>query len=100
MGIGSVKDAVKNLGTFKDLGLTACEVLFTYGVYIKSEKDAKEIGASAKKHGIQLSVHAPYWINLNSEEPEKVEKSKERILNSAKMGELLGTKYVVFHPGF
>jgi len=99
-GLGPVKDAVSKLEELHKKGLRACEIAFTYGVYIKEEKDAREIGEKAKELGISLSIHAPYWINLNSEEKEKVEKSKERIINCLKVGTWLGAKRVVFHPGY
>ncbi|OYT36844.1 endonuclease IV [Candidatus Pacearchaeota archaeon ex4484_71] len=98
-GLGPVKDAIKNLENLKKLGMRACEISFTYGVYIK-EDDAKKIGETAKKLGIQLSIHAPYWINLNSAEIEKVEKSKKRIIECLRIGTFLGARYVVFHPAF
>jgi len=99
-GLGPVKEAVENLEEYARLGLSACEIAFTYGVYIKDEGDAKDIGKRAKELGIDLSIHAPYWINLNSKEKIKVEKSKERILKSCEIGELMGVKKVVFHAGF
>ena len=79
-GIGPVKDAISNLEEYHRLGLKACEVEFSYGAYIKKKEDAEKIGERAKELGIKLSIHAQYWINLNSEEKDKVEKSKERIL--------------------
>ncbi|MBR9706034.1 TIM barrel protein [Candidatus Pacearchaeota archaeon] len=99
-GLGSVKDAIRNLEEFKALGLQACEIAFTYGAYIKHEKDAKEIGKAAKKLGIKLSIHAHYWINLNSKEKAKINASKKRILECCRVGEQLGAHRVVFHPGF
>jgi len=99
-GLGGVSDAVSTLEHYHKLGLKACEIAFTYGVYIKDKKDAEEIGKVAKKLGISLSIHAPYWINLNSFDKEKLEKSKERILECLKVGTWLGAKLVVFHPGF
>jgi len=98
-GLGGVEEAEERLERYKKLGLNACEIAFTYGVYIK-EDDAKKIGEKAKELDIQLTIHAPYWINLNSEEREKIEKSKERILNSLKIGDLLNASLVVFHPGY
>lgn len=98
-GLGGVKEAVSNLEKYVKLGLRACEIAFTYGVYIK-EGEAEEIGSAAKRLGIELSIHAPYWINLNSKEKKKVEESKKRILDCCKIGDLLGVSYVVFHPGF
>jgi deoxyribonuclease-4 len=47
-----------------------------------------------------LSVHAPYFINLNSEEEGKRLASQERILSSARLAEKCGAKSVVVHLGF
>jgi len=99
-GLGGVKDAIENLEKFSVLGIRACEISFTYGVYIKRKEDAINIGEKARALGIQLSIHAPYWINLNSAEKEKIEKSKERILHCLEVGTWLGATQVVFHPGY
>ncbi len=99
-GLGPVKDAISNLEEFHRLGLKACEIAFTYGAYIKTKEDASVIGKVAKKLEIALSIHAPYYINLNSKEPEKIEASKKRILGCCEIGHWLGAKRVVFHPGF
>lgn len=99
-GIGGVKDAISNLERYSKLGLKACEISFTYSTYIKNKEDAEKIGNAAKKLGVQLSIHGPYWVNLNSEDSEKIEKSKERILRCCEVGTWLGAKKVVFHPGF
>ncbi|MDD5193066.1 MAG: TIM barrel protein [Candidatus Nanoarchaeia archaeon] len=99
-GLGPVKTATERLEEYHKLGLKACEIAFTYGVYIHNEKDAEEIGKTAKKLDINLSIHAPYWINLNSEEKKKVEESKKRILDCCKIGEVLQADVVVFHPGY
>ena len=99
-GIGGVKEAIDNLEYFHKLGLRACEIAFTYGVYIKNKQDAVKIGKAAGKLGIKLSVHAPYWINLNSKDKEKIKKSKERILRACEVGDWLGAYLVVFHPGY
>jgi deoxyribonuclease-4 len=99
-GLGSVKTAEKVLEEYYSKGFRACEIAFTYGVYIKKEEDAKKIGKKAKELGISLSIHAPYYINLNSEEDSKIEASKKRILDCCRVGEILGAKRVIFHPGY
>ena len=99
-GIGPVKEAVSNLERYSELGFRAAEVLFTYGVYIKEREDALRIGRAAKRLGIYLSVHASYFVNLNSKEDEKIEASKKRILKCCEVASWLGAKRVVFHPGF
>ena len=99
-GLGPVKDAISNLEEYHKLGLKACEIAFTYGIYIKEKEDAIKIGKKAKKLGIKLSVHAPYWINLNSVDKKKIEESKKRILDCCKIGTFLKAERVVFHAGF
>jgi deoxyribonuclease-4 len=98
-GLGPVKSAISNLESYSKLGLKACEIDFTYGVYIK-EGEAIIIGKKAKELGIKLSIHAPYWINLNSEDKEKIKRSKERILECCKIGSFLNAYRIVFHPGY
>jgi deoxyribonuclease-4 len=98
-GIGPVDTAEKVLEHYHKLGLKACEIAFTYSVYIKPD-EAKIIGEKAKELGIDLSIHAQYWVNLNSQEKAKREATKKRIIDCCEIGELLGAKLVVFHPGF
>lgn len=99
-GLGSVKEAIENLEKFHKLGLSACEIEFVYGPYIKEKEDAIKIGKRAKELGIFLSIHAPYYINLNSKEKEKIEASRKRILKCCEIGNILEAKRVIFHPGF
>jgi deoxyribonuclease-4 len=99
-GLGGVNEAIKNLETYRGLGLRACEIAFTYGVYIKNKDDAIKIGKKAKELGIKLSIHAPYYINLNSDDEKKVEASKQRILKCLETGTWLNAQVVVFHPGY
>jgi deoxyribonuclease-4 len=99
-GLGGVKEAISNLEKYKKLGLDACEIAFTYQVYIKKNSDAKKIGQVAKKLGIKLSIHAPYYINLASKDKKKIEASKKRILNCCEKAHWLGAKYVVFHAAY
>jgi deoxyribonuclease IV len=99
-GLGPVKEAVSNIKEFSKNGLKACEIAFTYGAYIKNESDMKEIKKVAEDNDILLSIHAPYFINLNSKEKKKIEESKERILKCCEIGEKLGAYVVVFHSGF
>lgn len=99
-GLGPVATAEQVLQKLHALKLEACEIAFTYSVYIKDKKDAERIGAKARELGIKLSIHAPYYVNLNSSEKAKREATKKRILDCCRAGELLGAEVVVFHPGF
>lgn len=94
-GLGNLK-GVRKVARMK---LDCMEVAFTYGVRM-SVPDARQIGALAKEKGIVLSVHAPYYINLASDEKEKIQASKKRILDSCQRAHALGARNVVFHAGF
>ncbi|MEA2036757.1 MAG: TIM barrel protein [Nanoarchaeota archaeon] len=94
-GLGYDKGMIK----ISDLGLNALEVELTHGVNL-SNATAKKIGESAKKLNISLSCHAPYFVNLASDEKAKVNASKVRILQSCERMHNLGGGPVVFHPGF
>ncbi len=83
----------------KKSGLDSVEVAFTYGIWMKPEQ-AKKIAELNKKLKLKISIHAPYYINLNSKEKAKIEASKKRILKCCEIGYLLGAKNIVFHPGF
>lgn len=98
-GLGSVKEAEGNLEEFKELGFGNCEVDFTYQVYMNKEQ-AEKVREFAKKHNIRLSIHAQYFINLNSEEKPKIHASMQRILKCCEIGHVLGAKDIIFHSGF
>ncbi|NMA69919.1 MAG: TIM barrel protein [Desulfitobacterium sp.] len=83
----------------RQLGLDAMEVEFVQGVRM-GETKAEIVAKVAIEENIALSCHAPYWINFNSKEPEKVVASGERLLHSARIGKILGVRSVIFHPAF
>jgi deoxyribonuclease-4 len=83
----------------KNSGLDAVEIEFTYSIWM-DKKQAEKIAELNKKLNLKLSIHAPYYINLNSEDKRKIEASKKRILKCCEIGNSLGVKYIVFHPGF
>ena len=93
---GGTLDGIKKV---KKMGLKAMEVEFTHGVQMKNEL-ARKVGEIREETGVKLSVHAPYYINLASIEPEKIKASKQRILTSCERAHHMGASPVVFHPGF
>lgn len=94
-----VSGTLEGIKKVKELGLQAMEVEFVRGVKMTNEL-AKQCGQVAKQTGIHLSIHAPYYINLASEEREKREASKKRILDSCERGHYLGATNVVFHAAY
>ena len=63
----STKDrsSIGGVRRIRELGLGCMEVEFVRGVRM-GEGTAAEVGRVAREAGVALSVHAPYYINLNS----------------------------------
>jgi deoxyribonuclease-4 len=81
------------------LGLDCLEVEFVKGVKMGNDT-ASLIGKKAAALGIRLSVHAPYYINLNSAEQGKRLASQEHLITSARLARILGARSLVFHGGY
>lgn len=96
---GTGGNSLEKLKELKELGLDAVEMEFVRGVNMSNDM-AKKIGEENKKHRLVLSVHAPYYINLTSEDKEKAEASKKRILDSCERGHHMGARYIVFHAAY
>ena len=80
------------------IGLDALEYQAVRGVRV-SEPDAKALGEEARKYDVALSLHAPYFINLAGSE-ETIEKSIERLVQSARAAKWMGARPIVFHPAY
>lgn len=81
----------------RDYGLDCFEYSFGKGVML-SEGKAVKIGDAFKKEDIEISAHAPYFINFANPSDEAAQKSYGYVLQSAKFLRLMGGKRVVFHP--
>ena len=81
----------------KDRGLQCFEYSFGRGVRMTEEK-AISIGEAFAEQGVEISVHAPYFINFANLDDEMAAKSYGYVLDSAKYAKLMGGKRVVFHP--
>lgn len=81
----------------KNMGLDCFEYSFGRGVRMTDES-AIRIGNAFKNASVDISVHAPYYINLANPSEELIDNSFDYILDSAKKEKLLGGKRVVFHP--
>ena len=81
----------------KDMGLDCFEYSFGRGVRMGEEK-ARSIGKAFADEGVELSVHAPYFINFANPDDEMAAKSYGYVLDSAKMCRAMGGRRIVFHP--
>ena len=82
-----------------ELGLGCMEVEFVQGVRM-SNSSALPVGEVARKQDVRLTAHAPYFINLNSQEEEKVVASRQKILQTACITSAFGGEGIVFHAAF
>lgn len=78
--------------------LNAYEYQCSRGVHI-GEKTARIIGQAAAEHDIRVSVHAPYYINLATEDAVLAQKTIDHITKSLTAAQWLGARRVVFHAG-
>ena len=81
------------------LGITAMEIEWVQSVP-KNAEHVELLGKLAMELGISLTIHAPYYVNLNSQEPEKLLGSKERVLQALTMAEIAGARSVCVHAAF
>ena len=81
----------------KQRGLDCFEYSFGRGVRI-TEAKAISIGEAFAKENVEISVHAPYFINFANPDDEMAAKSYGYVLDSANACKLMGGKRVVFHP--
>jgi len=83
------------LGAMK---LTAYEYQCSRGVNIK-EETARAIGRSAAEYGIKLSIHAPYYISLATEDEVIITNTQNHFLKSLEVARWMGADRIVFHMG-
>lgn len=90
---------VAGLKHARSLGIRAMEIEWVQRVPENPERMI-EIRETAEELDMTLTVHAPYYINLNSPEPEKLAASKKRILTALAMSEIAGVRSVCVHAAF
>lgn len=81
----------------RTLGLEALELGWVHSVRV-SEATCDAIRQTSLEHKVAISVHAPYYINLNAT-PEEWQKSRQRLMDAAYYGNLAGATDIIFHPG-
>lgn len=102
--VGSPKSTPKKPGgsvggvmRLRELDLDALELGWVRSVRV-SEKTCAKIKETAADEDVLISVHAPYFINLNADD-EEWPKSRKRLMDAAHFGNLAGASDIVFHPG-
>jgi len=82
----------------KDLHLDSFEMQMTYGPRTRKEKCIR-FKKLSEEFGIEITIHAAYYIVLTSKEKIKVKRSIESLKKTFELANLLGAKKIVLHPG-
>ncbi|NJN79123.1 MAG: hypothetical protein HC797_00855 [Anaerolineales bacterium] len=78
----------------KSIGLDTLELGWVQSVRV-TEATCALIKSAGEAHGVALSVHAPYFINLNALADEWP-KSRKRLMDAAHYGYLAGATDIIF----
>ncbi len=89
--------SVGAIGFSRTIGLSALELGWVQSVRV-SEETCAAIRAAGQAEDVAVSVHAPYFINLNATS-EEWPKSRKRLMDAAHYGNLAGATDIIFHPG-
>ena len=102
--VGSPKSTPKKPGGsvgavmhLAELGLLGFELGWVRSVRVSPETCA-QIQQTAQENDVAISVHAPYFFNLNAND-EEWPKSRQRLMDAAHYGNLAGATDIIFHPG-
>ncbi|BCX02449.1 MAG: hypothetical protein KatS3mg053_0387 [Candidatus Roseilinea sp.] len=101
--VGTPLSTPKNGGSaggvqrIRELGLSALELAWVQSVRVSDEACAR-IREAAERYDVAISVHAPYYINLNATSAMWAA-GRERLLAAARAGAKAGATDIVFHPG-
>jgi deoxyribonuclease-4 len=81
----------------RSIGLDTFELGWVQSVRV-TEATCAAIKQKAGEQKVSLSVHAPYFFNLNATD-EEWPKSRKRLMDAAIYGNLAGATDIIFHPG-
>lgn len=95
-GKGSYPRAMEIL---TEMELDGMELEFVHGVRI-SEETRNFVNKEAKERNLILSAHAPFYVNLNAREEEKIDASVARIIETAVAGRDTGAFSITFHAAY
>ena len=93
---GSYNEAFEVL---KTLNLDGLEMEFVHGVRI-SDDNKKVVKEKSKDNNFLITAHAPFYINLNSPEPEKIDASVSRIIETVNVAKDVDAYSITFHAAF
>ena len=93
-GKGSYPEA---FGVLNEMNLDGMELEFVHGVRMKDEHRAF---VKEKSKDFVITAHGPFYINLNSQEEDKIDASVQRILDTASVASQAGAFSITYHAAF
>lgn len=93
------RGSLRGVEVVRELGLDCMELEFVRGVRMKPEL-ASQVREAALKNKVVLTAHGPYYINLNSLDAQKKKDSVRRVLETARIANLLGAYSITFHAAY
>jgi deoxyribonuclease-4 len=91
-------DSVHGIARARELGLDCMEMAWVNGVKMKPES-ADRIAAAAREHGLALTAHAPYYVNLCGDDAVR-QRSIARLEQTGMLAARCGAESFCFHAGF
>ena len=82
-----------------ELNLDGMELEFVHGVRM-SEETRRLVKQERENKNLILTAHAPFYVNLNSKEEDKVEASVQRIIETGLAANDTGAFSITFHAAF
>ena len=83
----------------KEMNLDGMEVEFVHGVRM-NDQTRQLLKETSQEQGFLLTSHGPFYINLNSQEEEKVDASIQRIIETAQAASDFGGYSITYHAAF
>lgn len=83
----------------KEMNLDGMELEFVHGVRMSPEQRAF-VKKFREENNYVITAHAPFYINLNSKEEDKIESSVNRIIETALTADEAGAFSITFHAAF
>lgn len=87
----------KAFEVLKEMDLDGMELEFVHGVRMN---DANRDFVKEMSKNFVITAHGPFYINLNSQEEEKIDASLQRIIDTAYVAKQAGAFSITYHAAF
>lgn len=80
-----------------NMNLDGMELEFVHGVRMSPES---RLFVKEKSKDFVITAHGPFYINLNSDDPQKIDASVQRIIDTASVASEAGAFSITYHAAF